>query len=155
MARLPRLFRTHSRVPRKKISYLHIWENLGWFFFFIVNMVYCVLSLESPHRGDSNKNTRNTFMVKKNRKYNPIMPPDLALCLTLISSNYPCLEHLFLVPRCSSHWSSTVHVIKGGCAHLLSFFACFTTGAWSSSLKHFKILSSKVSNTNTVQNIYF
>ena len=36
------------------------------------------------------------------------MPPDLALCLTLVSSNYPCLEHLFMVPRCSSHWSSTV-----------------------------------------------
>ena len=27
------------------------------------------------------------------------MPPDLALWLTLISSNYPCLEHIFIVPK--------------------------------------------------------
>ena len=27
------------------------------------------------------------------------MPPDLALCLTLIRSNYPCLEHIFMVPK--------------------------------------------------------
>ena len=27
------------------------------------------------------------------------MPPVLALFLTLISSNYPCLEHLFMVPK--------------------------------------------------------
>ena len=28
------------------------------------------------------------------------MPPDLALLLTLISSNCPCLEHIFMVPHC-------------------------------------------------------
>ena len=27
------------------------------------------------------------------------MPPDLALLLTLIGSNYPCLELLFMVPK--------------------------------------------------------
>ena len=27
------------------------------------------------------------------------MPPDLALWLTLISSNHPCLEHIFVVPK--------------------------------------------------------
>ena len=27
------------------------------------------------------------------------MPPDLALCLTLNSSNYPCLEQIFKVPK--------------------------------------------------------
>ena len=27
------------------------------------------------------------------------MLPDLALGLTLISSNYPCLEHIFMVPK--------------------------------------------------------
>ena len=27
------------------------------------------------------------------------MPPDLALWLTLISSNYPCLELIFMVPK--------------------------------------------------------
>ena len=27
------------------------------------------------------------------------MPPDLVLWLTLISSNYPCLELIFMVPK--------------------------------------------------------
>ena len=27
------------------------------------------------------------------------MPPDLALWLTLISSNYPCLEHILMVSK--------------------------------------------------------
>ena len=27
------------------------------------------------------------------------MPPDLALRLTLISSNHPCLEQIFMVPK--------------------------------------------------------
>ena len=27
------------------------------------------------------------------------MPPDLVLLLTLISLNYPCLEHIFVVPK--------------------------------------------------------
>ena len=27
------------------------------------------------------------------------MPPDLALSLTLIGSNYPCLELIFMVPK--------------------------------------------------------
>ena len=28
----------------------------------------------------------------------------------LISSNYPCLEHIFMVPKCLSHCSSTVNI---------------------------------------------
>ena len=28
-----------------------------------------------------------------------IMPPDLALLSTLIGSNYPCLELIFMVPK--------------------------------------------------------
>ena len=36
------------------------------------------------------------------------MPPDLALWLTLVSSNYPYLDHVSWLQRCSSHWSSTV-----------------------------------------------
>ena len=27
------------------------------------------------------------------------MSPDLALYLTFISANYPCLEHIFMVPK--------------------------------------------------------
>ena len=37
--------------------------------------------------------------VEENRKYIPIMAPDLALRLTLISSICPCLEHIFMVPK--------------------------------------------------------
>ena len=33
------------------------------------------------------------------RKHIPIIPPDLALCLTLIRPNYPCHEHLFMVQK--------------------------------------------------------
>ena len=36
---------------------------------------------------------------KKNRKDIPIKSHDLALRLTLISSNYPCLEHSFMVSK--------------------------------------------------------
>ena len=38
-------------------------------------------------------------MRTHNIKDIPIMPPDLALSLTLISSNYPCLEHNFMAPK--------------------------------------------------------
>ena len=37
-------------------------------------------------------------IMLKNRKDTPLMPPDLALRLTLISSNCPYLEHIFMVP---------------------------------------------------------
>ena len=33
------------------------------------------------------------------RKYIPLIPPDLALWFTLVSSNYPCLEHIFMIPK--------------------------------------------------------
>ena len=39
------------------------------------------------------------YRKSKINKYITIMPPDLALCLTLISSNYPSLEHIFIVPK--------------------------------------------------------
>ena len=37
--------------------------------------------------------------IKEKRRDTLIMPPDLVLWLTLISSNYPCLEHIFMVPK--------------------------------------------------------
>ena len=37
--------------------------------------------------------------IKESRKYIAIKPPDLALWLTVISSNYLCLEHIFMVPK--------------------------------------------------------
>ena len=44
-------------------------------------------------------NTQHTFMLKKVGKISLFLPPDLALGLTLISSNYPCLELIFMVPK--------------------------------------------------------
>ena len=67
-------------------------------FFFILKMVYCVFSLESPPWGNSNENKQYTFILKKIEKI-PNLPPDLVLWLTLTSSNYPCLEHVYLVPK--------------------------------------------------------
>ena len=79
-------------------------------FVFILKTVYCVYSLESPHRGDSSENTQHTFMLKKIKDI-LIKSPDLALLSTLIGSNYPCLELIFIAPKvfeplkfdCSAH----------------------------------------------------
>ena len=37
--------------------------------------------------------------MQENRKDIPILPSDLALWLTLISSNFPGFEHIFMVPK--------------------------------------------------------
>ena len=47
-----------------KKTYLQIWD----IFFFILKMVCCVYSLESPRRGDSNENIQYIFMLKKIEK---------------------------------------------------------------------------------------
>ena len=44
--------------------FLQIWGD----FLFILRLVYCVYSLESLQRGDSNENTQHTFMFKKIKK---------------------------------------------------------------------------------------
>ena len=76
--------------------------------FFIFKMVYCVYSLDSPRWGSFNEYTKPTFILKKIEKSSSIMLSDLALWLTLISSNYPFLEHIPWFQRCSSNWSSIV-----------------------------------------------
>ena len=38
------------------------------------------------------------YSLESPRKYIPTMPPD-TIRLTLISSNYPCLEHISMVPN--------------------------------------------------------
>ena len=43
--------------------------------------------------------THKILHVKENREDILIMLPHMALCLTLTSSNYPCLEHSFMVPK--------------------------------------------------------
>ena len=59
-------------------------------------MVYCVYSLESPHRGDFNENTPYTFILQKIKEI-LIKLPALALLSTLNGSNYPCFELIFMV----------------------------------------------------------
>ena len=98
MARLPRLFRIRAWVPKKNL----VAADLGKFnaiFFIILKMVYCVYPLESPRWGDSNENTKTYLHVEENGKDIAVIPAHLALWLTLISSNYPCLEHIFMGPK--------------------------------------------------------
>ena len=45
-----------------------------------------------------------------------IMPPDLALLSTLIGSNYPGLELIFMFLSCSSHYTSTVYTHPYDCS---------------------------------------
>ena len=52
-------------------------------------MAYCVYLLEHTAY----------LHGKENQKDIPIKPPDLALYSTLIGSNYPCLELIFMVPK--------------------------------------------------------
>ena len=48
--------------------------------------------------------------VKENRRNISIMFSDLAQTVTLISPNYPCLEHIFMVPNAFEPLKSTVHI---------------------------------------------
>ena len=43
--------------------------------------------------------THNIPSCYRKSKENLILPPDLALSSTLIGSNYPCLELIFMVPK--------------------------------------------------------
>ena len=67
------------------------------FFLFVLKMVYSVFSLE-PLDEAIPMRTPNLHIIE-NRKYIPIMPPDLTPWLIHISSNYPYLEHIFMVPK--------------------------------------------------------
>ena len=58
--------------------------------------------------------------VKEYRKYIPIMPPDLAQGLTLISSNYPCLELIIMVPK-------VFEPLEFDCINVNSAFLAITT----------------------------
>ena len=63
---------------------------------------WCVYSLESPHRGDSNEYTQHTIIVQKIEKisldYRHLLPY-LAPSVTLSGSNYPCLEQISMAPN--------------------------------------------------------
>ena len=79
-----------------------------------------MFSSESPQWGDSNENTQYTFIFEGSRKDTPIIPPGLALLSTLIGSNNPCLELIFMVPKvfeplkfyCICLWKSEVSIEK-------------------------------------------
>ena len=61
--------------------------------FYIENGILCVLKEAILMR------THNIPPCYIKIKEILIMPPDLALLSTLISSNYPCLELIFMVPK--------------------------------------------------------
>ena len=72
---------------------------IKWVFSFnIENGILCLLIRIASMRRFQREYTTYRH-VKENRQYFPIMPLVLALCLTLLSSNYPCLEHIFMVPK--------------------------------------------------------
>ena len=81
MARLPRLFRTRSRVPKinAKVADIIVFGIHSDDFLFILIMVYCLYSLESPHQVNGNDYTQHSFMSKKTEKDIPIIPSDLAI----------------------------------------------------------------------------
>ena len=67
---------------------------------------------------DSNENIQHTFMLQKIKEI-LIMSPDLAHSSTLIGSNYPCLELIFMVPKVfeplkfdckDKQWRRNIHV---------------------------------------------
>ena len=68
------------------------------FFFLLKNGILCVLIRIASMRQFLCEHTIYRH-VKENWKDITIFPPDLALELTLIGSNYPCLEHIFMVPK--------------------------------------------------------
>ena len=74
MAGLPQRF----ELVLRKIPGCRFRIIKGDFLFYKLEMVYCVFSLESPRRGDSNDNTQYTFILKKSKIY-PYSPPDLRL----------------------------------------------------------------------------
>ena len=66
--------------------------------------------------------THNISLVKDNRKDISILLPDLALRLTLTSSNYPCFEHIFLVPKVFEPWKFDCIFLKISSSAMLSDF---------------------------------
>ena len=74
-----------------------IWDGF-LFFFYILIMVCCVYSLESPRWGNSHENTQHTFMFKKIERYpyNASWPG--AMIITHYSLAWTThLEHIFMV----------------------------------------------------------
>ena len=117
MARLPWLFQTHSWVPWKKSHSCRCGIIQGVFLIHIENGILCVLIRITSMRQFYWEHTIYLH-VTENWKDIPILTPDLALWLTLISSAYLCLEHIFMVPKvfeplkfyCIVNW--VTHILK-------------------------------------------
>ena len=98
--------------PYEILPIVQEYKHLGKFSYFIMKL-YVVYSLESPHWGDSNEYTQHKIIMQKIEKTalnDRCLRPDLVPLLTLSGSNYSYPEQIFMVPRCSSHWSSTVDI---------------------------------------------
>ena len=71
-------------------------------FLFYYEIICCVYSLQSPHRGDSNEYTPHTIILLKienmSINYRHLLP-DLVPRLYLSGSNYPTLEQMPMVPE--------------------------------------------------------
>ena len=63
MARLPWMIRTRFSVLTVILPIVQKKQIFREIFLFYHEMVYCVYSLELPHRGDSNEYTQHTISV--------------------------------------------------------------------------------------------
>ena len=63
MARLPWMIRTLFFSPDKILPIAQEKQMFRDFFLYYHGIACCVYSLESPHRGDSNKYTQHTIIV--------------------------------------------------------------------------------------------
>ena len=70
MARLPRLFRAHSQVPRNKSFWLQIWDNLCDFLFYIENgILYVLIRIASLRRFECEHTTYLHFIENQRDPY--------------------------------------------------------------------------------------
>ena len=112
MARLPRLFRTRSWVPRKKIPWLQIWDNLVWFSFlywkrYIVcshwNRLSEAILMRTHNIPSCYRKSKRSLLRLLTWRYN-----QPSFVRTTPVSNYFSWSQ-----TCSSHWSSTVGRVLG------------------------------------------
>ena len=110
MVRLPQLFRTRSWDPWEKSPKLQIWDNLGWFSFYIENGILCVLiEIASMRRFQWEHATYMYLHVNKSKPY----PYNASWSDTVINTQLfgttPLSNIFSWFQRCSSHWSFTVY----------------------------------------------
>ena len=67
-----------------------IWGDFS--FFYIENCILCVHIKNCRDEAILNENTQHIFILKKIKNLS-----HLVISLTLIGSNYPCLEYIFMV----------------------------------------------------------